>query len=462
MLGIVAAPTDIIQKAGIIGRDLMVLGIGALAMQWARNNVSTAVLLLLASGLFIHFSYLPILRSSLEPLNPAYAEAEILADIASVDTHLLEAFVEENGAQMVRAFQPDDGKITDLDEYYIIDLPGRATERQVKKFIARINKLGLTDWAEPNEIITLTPFESEAQESLSNGPANLVNDPDVDKQWGFQALNIADLYETLTLKTVKPVRPALIAILDTGVDGKHEDLKDAYLSTRAEYDIDIQGHGTHVAGIAAAVSNNFKGIASFDPAHEFIRVTSIKVLSDRGMGTQANIIRGMIEAADLGADVISMSLGGRSNSEKEVAYENAVKYCNDKGAIVVVAAGNSNANARNYAPAKVDGVIAVSAINQSFQRAPFSNSVQEIKYGLAAPGDQIYSTIPKNGYQAFRGTSMACPHVSSVVAIIRSLEPNLNTAQIYEILNNTGTDSKDGRTTGKIINPTAAIRALLD
>ncbi|MBK8505135.1 MAG: S8 family serine peptidase [Saprospiraceae bacterium] len=462
ILAIIAVPADIIHKAGIIVRDLLVLGIAALAMQWARSNLSSGLLLLLGAGLFLHFGYLETLRASLEPQTPAYAESEILADLADIDAQSLASYAEEQGGQIFRAFKPIDSTITDLDEYYMIDLPGRATVREVKRFISEISKLGLTDWAEPNEIITLTPFESETQGPSTSNSAKLVNDPDVDKQWGFEALDIGELYKTLSLKTVKPVRPALIAILDTGVDGKHEDLKDAYLSTKTEYDIDIQGHGTHVAGIAAAVSNNFKGIASFDPAHEFIRVTSIKVLSDRGMGTQANIINGMIEAADLGADVISMSLGGRSNSEKEIAYENAVKYCNDKGAIVVVAAGNSNANARHYAPAKVAGVIAVSAINSNFERAPFSNSVQDIKYGLAAPGDQIYSTIPNNGYQSFRGTSMACPHVSSVVAIIRSFEPALNTDQVYEILYRTGTESKDGNATGKIINPTAAVRALMD
>src|SRR5690606_33820674 len=140
----------------------------------------------------------------------------------------------------------------------------------------------------------------------------------------------------------------------------------------------------------------------------------------------------------------------------------AVKYCNDKGAVVIVAAGNSNANAKFYTPANVKNVIAVSAVNRALEMTPFSNSVADIEYGIAAPGDEIYSTFPKNQYKAFRGTSMACPHVSSLAGILKSLDPDLTTADIYHILENTGKNSRQGKQTGKIIDPGAAVRAVLD
>ncbi|MCL4109194.1 UNVERIFIED_CONTAM: hypothetical protein GTU68_028375 [Idotea baltica] len=242
----------------------------------------------------------------------------------------------------------------------------------------------------------------------------------------------------------------------------HEDLKSAYKSTRKQYDVDKVGHGTHVAGIAGAVTNNGIGIAAFDPTNSFVELTSIKVLQDNGFGSQAKIIDGMIEAADLGAQVISMSLGARSSGSREKAYEQAVRYCNDKGAIVVVAAGNSSRSAKHFAPANAPGVITVAAIDKNLSRASFSNSVAEIKYGIAAPGDDIYSTFPGDQYRSLKGTSMACPYVAGVVAIMKSIDPSMQTEQIHEILKNSGSSSRQNLQTGKIINPVAAVRGLLD
>lgn len=461
-LALYLSPADLVVKAGIALRDLLVLGIASLAMHWARSNPISGILVLIASGIFLQLSYLDILKSS--PLQPGidYASEELLVDLADVDVGLLQSIVANFGGSVRHVFDPADGSITDLDEYYLVDLPGQASQRQIDRLISELTRLQIIDWAEPNEVISLSPVETELEPTLNPASSALVNDPDVGKQWAFEALEIPDLYQVLSLKTVTPRKVALIAVLDTGVDANHEDLKSSYQSTNLKYDLDVQGHGTHVAGIAAAVSNNNLGIASFDPSHEFVRVTSIKVLSDQGFGSQAIIVKGMIEAADAGADVISMSLGGRSNNERELTYEKAVKYCNDKGAVVIVAAGNSNANAKFYTPANVKNVIAVSAVNRALEMTPFSNSVADIEYGLAAPGDEIYSTFPKNQYKAFRGTSMACPHVSSLAGILKSLDPDLTTADIYHIIENTGKNSRQGKQTGKIIDPGAAVRAVLD
>lgn len=462
IISIFTAPIDIPMKSALAVRDLVVLGIAGLAMQWARSNLFTGIGVMVAAAMFVQLTYMDVLSGSFHTPAEIDEHAELLVDLAGQDPQPLIQFVESKGATLHPSFGPGDPEITDLDEYYTIDLKGKAQNADIQYFIQDLFDLNLIDWAEPNEIIRLEPEASGDIENSIQGMDRLVNDPDINRQWGMNNLDIANLYKTLTLKTVRPKKTALVAILDTGVDGKHEDLAQAYVSTKSSYDKDVQGHGTHVAGIVAAVSNNRIGIASFAPDDQFIRVTSIKVLSDRGMGTQEGIIKGMLEAADRGADVISMSLGGRSNAEKEEAYEKAVRYCNDKGAIVVVAAGNSNSDARFYAPAKVDGVIAVSAINRENARAPFSNWVSGLKYGLAAPGDEIYSTFPGNQYRSFRGTSMACPHVSSIVGILKSLEPDLNTQEIYELLKSSGIDSRQPLETGKIIYPAQAVRMLLD
>jgi thermitase len=273
-------------------------------------------------------------------------------------------------------------------------------------------------------------------------------------------MKVANLFEIL--KTAKPKKEALIAILDTGVDAAHEDLAANFSSTQAKYDTDKAGHGTHCAGIAAAVSNNGKGVASFSQTNDYVQVTSIKVLGDGGFGTQQMIINGILEAADRKADVISLSLGGPSSQARQRAYEKAVKYANDKGAIIVVAAGNSNRSAREFTPANVPGVIAVSAVDTLLNRASFSNFVQGMDMALAAPGVKIYSTFPGGQYQALNGTSMATPYVAGILGLLKSLKPDLTTKEAYRILNETGLETGSKAETGKLIQPADAVKRVLE
>ena len=274
-------------------------------------------------------------------------------------------------------------------------------------------------------------------------------------------MEIDKLYRFLSENNIQPKKQATIAILDTGVDAQHEDLKDNYHSTRDLYDRDVRGHGTHCAGIAAAVTNNGKGVASFSPNGDFVNITSIKVLMDSGMGTQQTIINGMIEAADNGAAVISMSLGGRSRSSAQKAYQKAVNYAAKKGAIVIAAAGNSNTNATLFCPANSAGIISVSAVDTLLNRASFSNYVSDLKMGVAAPGVSIYSTYPNDDYKVFNGTSMATPYVAGLVGLMKSIQPDLTTKEVYKILNETGKETKNTSETGKLIFPVEAVKRLL-
>ncbi|MEO1654276.1 MAG: S8 family serine peptidase, partial [Bacteroidota bacterium] len=287
-----------------------------------------------------------------------------------------------------------------------------------------------------------------------------VNDPNVDQMWGFEKMNVDKYFRYLRKNKIKPKKKARIAILDTGVDGKHEDLQGNFVSTRPKYDIDKQTHGTHCAGIAAAVSNNGKGVASLSLDQKFVEVTSVKVLSDYGWGTQDDIIRGMIEAADGGADVISMSLGGPARGNARRAYEEAIKYANKSGAIVVVAAGNSNKNARDYIPASCKGVITVSALDNNLNRAKFSNWVSDMEMGIAAPGVDILSTVPGNKYTAYSGTSMATPYVAGLLGIMKSLDPEMDTKKAFNLLKENGFETKDTPKTGKMINPLKTVESI--
>jgi thermitase len=315
----------------------------------------------------------------------------------------------------------------------------------------------MVDWVEPNEVIALTPLLASITASKSDYP---LNDPDLKQLWGFDAMKVQSLYQHLAKSGSKPRKMALIAILDTGVDATHEDIRQNYRSIAEGYDNDPLNHGTHCAGIAAAVSNNGKGIASFSLDNSLFRVASVKVLNSGGSGTQQGIIRGIIEAADAGADVISMSLGGRTGQVRQNAYTQAVEYAAKKGAIVVAAAGNSNRNAREFAPVNTPGVIGVSAIDVELNRAAFSNWVEDIPLALAAPGVNIYSTIPGNKYASFNGTSMATPYVAGLIGLMKSFKPELTAREAWEILHRTGKETRNTKETGRLIQPAEALKAL--
>ena len=228
-------------------------------------------------------------------------------------------------------------------------------------------------------------------------------------------------------------------------------------------DVDSNGHGTHCAGVAAGVTNNGLGIGSLAGTGDspFVEVSSVKVLSAGGMGTQKTIIAGIIEATDEGADVISLSLGGRSNQSSQRAYSAAVNYAHRNGAIVVAAAGNSNRDAKDFAPANAEGMITVAAIDQLLLRAPFSNRTENISMAIAAPGVGIYSTVPGNSYRAYSGTSMACPFVAGLIGVMKSIRPELTHSDAYRIINGTGRESSETRITGRIVQPAAALAAIL-
>ncbi len=348
---------------------------------------------------------------------------------------------------------------SNLEEYYLVDLSetGEATEELLEKLLYETKQV---DWVEENEIIKLE--QPRISENSQRPPRKEygINDPNLDQMWGFEKMEVDTYYEHLRKKKLKPKKKAKIAILDTGVDGEHEDIKDNYVSTRSKYDRDVQSHGTHCAGIAASVSNNGLGVASLSLDGSFVEVTSIKVLNDFGMGTQDDILRGIIEAADNGADVISMSLGGPARGMARRAYDEAFTYAQKSGAIVVVAAGNDNRNAKDYIPASCKGVITVTALGQDMGKAKFSNTIEGITMGIAAPGVDILSTIPKNKYAAYSGTSMATPYVAGLLGVMKALKPDLTQKQAYEILKNTGKATSNTSQTGKMIHPLKAIQAL--
>lgn len=340
------------------------------------------------------------------------------------------------------AFYPADVESTDLEEYYLVDLKENIDPY---KFVKKLSTHKKVDWIEENQRVDVPEFL--VSDKVSDNPTNEFNDPYVNSQWHIKSFNLSGMHKKLENLKIKQKKEVIIAILDTGIDSQHEDLQGIYKSSGdRKSDSDSKGHGTHCAGIAAAISNNNKGVASILPSNSKIKVMSIQVLNKYGFGTQESIIDGIIKAADLKADVISLSLGGSTSEKKERAYRSAVKYANKKGAIVVVAAGNSSKNAKNYSPANTKGVISVAAIDRNMKLASFSNTVEDLDMGIAAPGVDILSTFPNNEYKQFNGTSMATPFVAGMIGLLKCYFPDISTEEAYEKMTTGSVSASNNKT----------------
>lgn len=218
-----------------------------------------------------------------------------------------------------------------------------------------------------------------------------------------------------------------IAIVDTGVDLDHPDLlakivpgRDVINDDDLPDDDHFQSHGTHVAGIAAAASNNGLGVTGVSWG---ARIMPVKVLGPLGIGPLSGVAEGIIWATNHGAQVINLSLGSDSDS---LALLDAVNYAYQRGVILVAASGNDPAGAMLY-PALYPNVVAVGAVDATNVR--LSNSSHGAALDLVAPGFFIYSTF-RNGYGYNSGTSMAAPFVSGLAAVLYGMPGNSSSATV--------------------------------
>ena len=449
-------------KLGNLFRDFMLLaGVGVVFQWWLTQQTTFWVgflLLLGAIGWSIESGWLnfpPTPEHHTQSSVPLDPDGELLValqpgfSIPDLQAQLTIA------AQIERAFFPAYPDLTTLDDYVVVDIDPGNYEQAYRE----ISALPFVEWVEANEIITLNPVAGPEKTVVANP---YFSDPLANEQWGLLSMEIASLHQWLKTSGAKPKKQAIIAILDTGIDSQHEDLKDQYHSINKNFDHDRQRHGTHCAGIAAAVSNNGKGIASLSPGPGYLKVTSITVMNSLGIGTQKSIMDGIIKAADYGVDVISLSLGGKPTKSKQKAYRSAVQYANGAGAIVVVAAGNSKIDAQDYAPVNTPGVIGVAAVNSNLERAFFSNYVNHIEMAVSAPGVNVMSTIPNNEYALHNGTSMAAPHVSGLIGLMRCFDPTINTLEAFSILQETGLRTAQLKETGYFIQPYAAVKTVVE
>ena len=354
----------------------------------------------------------------------------------------------------------------DIKPFEVIRVPKGSVIRKVKEYQAKANVI----YAEPDyRILALGEPNDTAysnQWALNNtgqiiyhGSGN-PDDPvsanaigsgtqDADTDWyetwnGFSSSTWAQSTTT----------SVIVAIVDSGVDLGHPDLKDKiikgtdYIDNDGEPD-DVYGHGTHVAGITAAETNNGTGIAGIAFPNN-IKILAIRVLDENGMGYTSDIANGIREAADYGAKngvkvAINLSLGGRDSQ----TLKDAVDYAWNKGALLAAAAGNDGGG-RKYYPASYDDVISVAATDYNDDIASFSNFNDQVE--VAAPGVNVFSTFPtypftiqsKYGrseyYDVGSGTSMAVPHVVGLAALLFDQDSNRSNSDIRDIIDKTADD----------------------
>ncbi|MCW2920471.1 MAG: peptidase [Thermoleophilia bacterium] len=236
------------------------------------------------------------------------------------------------------------------------------------------------------------------------------NDTFLSQQWALATLRAEEAWELSRGTGVT------IAVVDTGVDYIHPDLAGHVDLGRDFVDgdddpMDVQGHGTHVAGIAAGAADDGFGIAGIAPGS---RILAVRVLDAKGAGNYSQVASGIVYAAQKGAKVINLSLGGPEQSE---LLRSAIDYAASRGAIVTCASGNESATSIGY-PARYESCTAVGATDAADARAPFSN--QGAGLDLVAPGAQIMSSTMGGLHESWDGTSMASPYVAGTAALLVS------------------------------------------
>lgn len=306
----------------------------------------------------------------------------------------------------------------------------RSEKMDAEEMMAYFKKNYSTEYVEPHYLYL-------TNETGTNG-AITPNDPLYSEyQW-----NLPSIETEKGWTSSKGTGDVIVAVVDTGVQADHPDLKGKllegmnFVDQEAAPDDDV-GHGTHVAGIVGATVNNGEGVAGLS---WYNKILPVKVLDSTGAGSTYSVAQGIIWATDHGAKVINLSLGNYAEAD---FLHDAIKYAYERDVVLIAASGNDNTDRPGY-PAAYPEVFAVAATDANHNKASFSNYGGYID--VAAPGDSIASTYPGGQYAALSGTSMASPHVAALAGLIRSVNPNLNNEQVMDIMRQSAVDiGNDGK-----------------
>ena len=377
-----------------------------------------------------------------EPEAERAAAAAYATDLSAAKDRVLVDFADNASKEQIQALQKKYALVLKPNSKFSWArrlLGGGVIKAKAKALLQKLRAEPLVEHAELDMTYSVPPLEAEytrlSDDEDEASKKRFPNDPKFQYQWHLKQINAHKTWPKATGKGV------IVAVIDTGVAYKDKgkfkrvpDLADTEFVKGYNFvndtdaALDDHGHGTHVAGTIAQSTNNGIGVAG--TAYK-ARIMPLKVLSKRGFGNVADIAEAIRFAANNGAKVINMSLGG-SGSSKIMA--SAVKYARDKGVLVVCAAGNEGRNRVSF-PAAYPGALAVAATQFDRTTTFYSNWGKEID--VAAPGgntrvDQNGDGMPdgvlqntilpgrpdKDDYLLFMGTSMASPHVAGVAALI--------------------------------------------
>lgn len=315
--------------------------------------------------------------------------------------------------------------ITKLDRLNLLQVKIPAG-KSVKETINYLNQQSVIKHAQPNYKYKATATPNDKYYTKQ-------------EQWGLKKIKAEQAWEVTNEDS-----DTVIAVLDTGVDVDHPDLGDKIIKEGAYNCFDDSskvsdkfGHGTHVAGIAAAKTNNERGMAGVAWK---AKILPVKVLNNYGTGSDLTTAKGIVYAANWDENhpdkrvVINMSFSGAGYS---TVLKNAIDYAIKRGVVVVSSMGNKFASQYAY-PAACEGVIAVGATNYQDEKASFSTTGEWIS--VSAPGTNIVSTMPEGNYTQKKGTSMASPHVAGAAALVLSAYPELSPSQVKAQLEQTAKD----------------------
>lgn len=298
------------------------------------------------------------------------------------------------------------------------------------KAMALLVRRAEVKWIEDDAVLTILDLPAvTAKDVLQCLKPQL---PGFSKQripWGVAAIDAPSAWTQAKGKGVR------VGVVDTGVNMSHPDLSENVKAgfdaiSEAEGVTDDNGHGTHVAGIIAAL-DNIVGVVGVAPeAH----IYAVKSFDSRGKGMTSDIIQGIEWCMTQGVHIINMSFG---TSDSGKALQLAIQKAAESGILLVAASGNTGGENSVLYPARDPHVVAVAAATEDCQIAAFSSRGPEVD--ITGPGADIYSTYKERRYKTLSGTSMACPHVVGVAALVLSAAPELSAKEIEGLICQTAT-----------------------
>ncbi len=401
-----------------------------------RPAIASTLLIAIAAGCGINPNAAP-----LQLAGRYFAPGEFRADGISAKEVLVKV---RKGTILPFATKPD-AALSRIG-YLSVAIPAGKTAEQV---IAGLKgTAGVVD-AQPNRHYAFAldkPTEVKGKPLGQFLPTLAVDDPRAGEMYQLKITKALEAWDVqMGAKTTR------LALVDTGVDPEHPDLKPMFDPKVGLYNVftkdakvhDGHGHGTHTAGIAAAAANNKEGGAGMAPG---VSLMAVQVLDQNGGGDSKSIAAGYTWATDNGAHVISASLG---IYRRDKVIEEAVQYALDHDVVCTASAGNNGAynhhDTAPHLPSTIPGVVEVAATDDQDKTAYFSNYGPTVS--IAAPGVKVLATVPtysngtgQKGYAQMSGTSMAAPGAAGAVALIRSQHPDWKRDQVKAALEKASDD----------------------